>query len=531
MKDSTVVRKQLNFVYHLYDGCNLNCKGCDHFSPISKKGFPSVDKCERDFRRFAEIMNDSITKIGLMGGEPLLNPNVSQYLAIARKYFPKAQIRLVTNGLLLDRQDEIFWDACRENRIEIEYTKYPVKGIDYKKRREIARTHNVTIRSYDGDKDGYIKNLYFEPLDLTGSQDIEKSFKRCMLANNCIQLLDGRLYTCTPAANIFRLSDHYGLGIYPAPEDSLDIFEEGLTKEKVAKFLASPIPLCRFCDLERRTFGHPWRQSQSTVYEYIPFFLDVRAENEIKNYRNVLVYDGGGQYALQVMKWLLNFNKVDDLKLCTDKENSEILSEIHGLKVETFDAIESSVSEREKEKTAVLVAAPKQRQIELERMLVTYGFTHIYLVDTKSLDEKAALATLYQRKVKLDSCPQVREKIKSTESMQYSRYLKSLLLGHGVRKVFWGVREERFLRLRTLLTSFAGDFDFFVDEDPALHGQMVSGLPVLGMDALKDCQEKVFVIVLIEDYARAKKYLSGYGLVEYINFVDASSLLETNDIA
>jgi len=514
--DPTIVRKDLNFIYHLYDSCNLNCKGCDHFSPVSKKGYPSVEKCEQEFRRFSEIMGDSIVKIGLMGGEPLLNPDAGQYLVIARKYFPKALIRLVTNGLLLDRQSEAFWKICKDNRIVIEYTKYPIDGIDYQKRREIAQEHGVTIHSYDGDRDAYIKDLYFEPFDLTGSQDVIETFRHCTLANYCIQLLDGRLYTCTPAANVFRLSDHYDLGIYPAPEDSLDIYDETLTKERVAKFLASPIPLCRFCDLGRRTFGHPWRQSQATVYEYLPFFLDVRAENEIKPYKNVLVY-GAGAYADAVVKWLLNFRKSEDVRICVTKKRKETPAAIHGIPVRTFEDVEQEVTSAQRGGTSVLVATPKSCQIDLERMLVEHGFPHVYLVDTKALDEKAALAKLAEQK----KHPAVSVTSQETATVTDRDVLAASC---SRRHVFYGAHDA--LSLRSLWKPWMQEGDVFCDDDPLLQGQLVEGLPVLGTEELPRLMGHALVVLLAGDVSRVKAEWSQRGWREHVDFIDGRCLCQ-----
>jgi hypothetical protein len=32
--------------------------------------------------------------------------------------------------------------------------------------------------------------------------------------------------------------------------------------------LCQPIPFCRFCLVEKRTFGHPWQRSEKNIKEW-----------------------------------------------------------------------------------------------------------------------------------------------------------------------------------------------------------------------------------------------------------------------
>ena len=109
---------------HLTDNCNLNCRGCAHFCPISEKWFASPITYAQDMLQLRKLFSN-IQVIRLMGGEPLLNPKIKFFLDYTRSCFPKADIRLVTNGVLLDKQPVSFWDTCRTNSISIDITIYP----------------------------------------------------------------------------------------------------------------------------------------------------------------------------------------------------------------------------------------------------------------------------------------------------------------------------------------------------------------------------------------------------------------------
>ena len=90
------------------DHCNLACRSCNHFSPLSPPAFASLDDFDRDIRRLAELC-DNIEWLNLVGGEPLLHPNVLDFARAARRAFPSAGIALYSNGLILRKMPDGFW--------------------------------------------------------------------------------------------------------------------------------------------------------------------------------------------------------------------------------------------------------------------------------------------------------------------------------------------------------------------------------------------------------------------------------------
>jgi uncharacterized radical SAM superfamily Fe-S cluster-containing enzyme len=117
-------RDMLRFEIHVCEHCNLNCKGCGHFSPLAKKHFLDPAVFERDCRQLSKLSNRRVELIDLMGGEPLLHPQITKIFEIARMYFDDT-IQLVTNGILLEKQNDVFWESCRRQRIDILISRYP----------------------------------------------------------------------------------------------------------------------------------------------------------------------------------------------------------------------------------------------------------------------------------------------------------------------------------------------------------------------------------------------------------------------
>jgi organic radical activating enzyme len=85
--------------------CNLSCEGCTNYSDIKHTGYLTWDQGEKWFSSWKNVIN--IEEIGIMGGEPLINPQWLSWLFGIRKMFPNSPIRFTTNGLLLDRHPDI----------------------------------------------------------------------------------------------------------------------------------------------------------------------------------------------------------------------------------------------------------------------------------------------------------------------------------------------------------------------------------------------------------------------------------------
>ena len=134
-------------VVHLTDHCNLNCKGCTHFSNIAKPAFADPGRFADEFERLSGIFSQ-INEIYLLGGEPLLHPRVTEFLEIARRYFPRSQIKLMSNGVLVPRMSEEFWRAMHDNRILLVCDLYPI-GLKVEEIEALVERHAVELEWTD----------------------------------------------------------------------------------------------------------------------------------------------------------------------------------------------------------------------------------------------------------------------------------------------------------------------------------------------------------------------------------------------
>ncbi len=256
----------LNFIYHLTEHCNLNCYGCDQFSPVAEESYTDINVFRKDLKRLAELFGEGVRRINLVGGEPLLNSNASEFAKIARSYFLNAEIAITTNGLLLCEQSNLFWEEISENRIRIEITKYPIK-LPIDKIRDKAKKYNVLLGWYCNVNDDYEKKMMHMPLDVNGKGSAIENWSLCYHANKCITVKDGKIYPCSivPCVKHFNIYFHKNLII--TNKDYIDIHTD-ITANDIMSFLSNPIPFCRYCNTKKRKFIDGWKISDKSISEW-----------------------------------------------------------------------------------------------------------------------------------------------------------------------------------------------------------------------------------------------------------------------
>ncbi|MDD5785531.1 radical SAM protein [Campylobacter lanienae] len=255
----------LEFVeIHLVEHCNLNCFGCNHFSQLANEGYTDINEYDKDMKQLAKITGGGINRFHLMGGEPLLHPSHNEFFKITRKYFPKSQIWLVTNGILLESRDDEFWQTCKDEKIQIHPTKYPIK-INWNFIENKCKEYGIPLIFYNNAN--IEKTSYQLLLDRNGKQDPFRSFINCHQANCCIRFHKGKLCTCTVAVSIEHFNKKFNSD-FPMDENNyLDIYKVENYSE-ILRFLAQPIPFCRYCKMgEWKSIGS-WRRSKKIEAEY-----------------------------------------------------------------------------------------------------------------------------------------------------------------------------------------------------------------------------------------------------------------------
>lgn len=254
---------------HVTEICNLNCKGCSHFSPLARTEYLDLKKYATSLQHLAKI-EKAIGSIQLLGGEPLLNPELTEIIRITRHYLLNTNIHILTNGILLSddkKLPENFWSVCQENNVIIKITKYPCK-VDYDVIEQRCENHNVKYEIL-GDR-GRQGEWAFFPLYKNGFKHWSVKFKFLKLARcssfNCFQLVGDKIYPCCHVAYIRHFNNYFGENFKVEESDSVDVTKINKSFQ-VRKLLFTATPFCKYCG--KGYIPSSWSHSMKNKEEWL----------------------------------------------------------------------------------------------------------------------------------------------------------------------------------------------------------------------------------------------------------------------
>ena len=230
--------------FNVADHCNMTCMGCALFSPIASPGYLSLNRHRQDIARLAELFQ-GINIIRLIGGEPLLNRRITQVLEVTRESFPRANLRILTNGTLLERMDPLFWSFLRQNEVAIDVTLYPVHRGREDALRGLCQTHSVEVEIKR-------KRAFKRFLRAGPPGNAASAFARCTFKHSTF-LREGLISACHLSSLAYIFNHRFGAEI-STEGGSLDIHAPGRTGEQILAFLARPRTTCQHCVEEPEQF-------------------------------------------------------------------------------------------------------------------------------------------------------------------------------------------------------------------------------------------------------------------------------------
>ncbi len=233
--------------YHISFHCNLKCAGCTHFSNlISAPRFGDFESYCNDLIRLQELFW-GIGKLRLMGGEPVLNPELPKFIYATREAFPDADIRVVSNGLMIRNDQTDLFEAMRSTGTYFDVSMYPPTASAIDRIADICSSNGVKLTVTPG------IHQFMAWMNHTGDSDPADSYPTCSAAH-CSYLCNGRISTCAMPQLIDIYNDRFGTDIKPGDGDIIDLHGFDGSGEELIKMLRSPMEMCRYCDKDKRTF-------------------------------------------------------------------------------------------------------------------------------------------------------------------------------------------------------------------------------------------------------------------------------------
>jgi hypothetical protein len=179
---------------HIVDHCNLTCVECCSLSPLLPAWMADPDTLVGDLIRAARVLQPRVFK--LVGGEPTMHPDLVTIIRKVRETGIAPTISVTTNGLLLTKMPDDFWDAVDALTVSLYPRPRLAEEVIEHVKAKAARFH---VRVNWKPQDRFVR-MTRDPAS-SDLVETEAVYRDCWLRERCHLLRDGVFYTCTRPAH------------------------------------------------------------------------------------------------------------------------------------------------------------------------------------------------------------------------------------------------------------------------------------------------------------------------------------------
>lgn len=237
---------------HVSATCNLKCTHCSSMcgmQTIHKK--IDMNMTLNSIKKLSNIFK-SIIKIQIVGGEPLLCPELLDFLHSVRICYPLSKIEIVTNGTLLMQKEDLFYTRLSQDNISISVSYYPMLSNCIDETNKLLKEKEISYTI--SDKIQFFYKFY----DLSGNSDPLSTYYNCQSIHYCkngLTLFENYLYPCVAPIALERagliISSQYGINL-----------TSSVTKNDIIGLLCTPINICRFCHMDYQERWHQLNEKE-----------------------------------------------------------------------------------------------------------------------------------------------------------------------------------------------------------------------------------------------------------------------------
>ena len=185
-------------------GCNLRCYYCTHLSPY-RKGFVPTEKILHWFETWNKKIRPN--KMQLLGGEPLLHPDLATVVLESRKIWNDSTLGLVTNGLLIHQAPQNILDALREAKFYVGISDH--SGADLPRDKVISgvarlKENGVPYQLWPSNDSWYVQHRWNENnVPIPYQSPVCDAWSIC-LSKHHPSLANNQLYKCAILASMIE---------------------------------------------------------------------------------------------------------------------------------------------------------------------------------------------------------------------------------------------------------------------------------------------------------------------------------------
>lgn len=237
--------------------CNLNCNRCYHFSNLACEEFYPFFEYKKDLVSFQKL-NINVGEIRFLGGEPLLNKQILDYIEFARQLYPYSVFKIITNGLLVKTISELDWKRLVELNVTVSVSVYPPMSSKLESLETYLKTVNVKHEIFR-------MGNHFEKVLLSKPNLNEK--KTADECGKCIVIYRGNIGRCAAGMFINDFNSYFKMNY---PENNFEHIGNFTSSFDLIRYLDQTVPLCRWCVGDEQVESFSWSQSLNmTVDDYI----------------------------------------------------------------------------------------------------------------------------------------------------------------------------------------------------------------------------------------------------------------------